>query len=75
MRFNAASGKLNFMDIFRGKHRPIELLRYAGLFTWFCAALPLFLIDMLRETPLPESQYVAWCVLHALFGLMYWLKA
>jgi signal transduction histidine kinase len=60
------------MEIFQGKHRPIELLRYAGLFTWFCAALPLFFMHLLREAPLPQSQYVAWWVLHGLFGLMYW---
>jgi signal transduction histidine kinase len=60
------------MDHYQGKHRPIELLRYAGLFTWFCAAVPLFFMDMLREHALPQSQYVAWWVLHGLFGLMYW---
>ncbi len=60
------------MEIVGAKHRPLELLRYAGLFTWFCATLPLFLLGLLREDPLPQSQYIAWWVLQGLFGLMYW---
>jgi len=50
----------------------LELLRQAGLFTWFCAAIPLFFIPMLRDTPLPQWQYTAWWLLHLLFGLLYW---
>jgi signal transduction histidine kinase len=72
VQIDPASGKLKLMEIFGAKHRPIELLRYAGLFTWFCAALPLFFLDFLRADPLPQSQYVAWWMLHGLFGLMYW---
>ena len=60
------------MDIFEGKHRPIELLRYAGLFTWLCASIPLFLMQYWYESPLGLNQYLAWWVLHLVFGLTYW---
>ncbi len=59
------------MEIVRGQYRPIELLRYAGLFMWFCAALPLVFVAQLLDTPLPRPQYLAWWGLHALFGLLY----
>lgn len=64
-----ASINLIRMDIFKSKYRPIELLRYAGLFTWFCAAIPLLFIDLIR---VEQVQYISWWVLHGLFGLMYW---
>ena len=54
------------------KHQPIELLRYAGLFTWLCASIPLFLMRYWYETPLAIDQYVSWWVLHLIFGLTYW---
>ena len=54
------------------KHRPIELLRYAGVFTWLCASIPLFVMRYWYETPLAQSQYVTWWVLHLIFGLTYW---
>jgi signal transduction histidine kinase len=60
------------MDLFKGKHRPLELMRVAGLFTWFCASVPLFFMSMLRSTPLPESQFIAWGVLQVLYGMVYW---
>ncbi len=60
------------MDVIQGKHRPMELMRFAGLFTWFCASVPLFFMSMLRETPLPQAQYIGWCVLQLLYGLVYW---
>ena len=60
------------MGVFQGKHRPLELLRLAGLFTWFCASVPLFFISMLRETPLPQEHYIAWWGLQLAFGLVYW---
>jgi len=60
------------MDILEGKHRPIELLRYAGLFTWLCASIPLFLMQYWYESPLGLNQYLAWWVLHLVFGLTYW---
>ncbi|MGA9573279.1 MAG: histidine kinase dimerization/phosphoacceptor domain-containing protein, partial [Lysobacterales bacterium] len=60
------------MDIFQGKYRPIELLRYAGLFLWFCAAIPLVLMRFIYPEPLSLELYISWIMLHALFGLMYW---
>ncbi len=60
------------MDFLRGKHRPVELLRYAGLFTWICTAIPALLVDFLREAPIPQAQYIEWWVLHGLFGALYW---
>ncbi len=60
------------MDILESKHRPIELLRYAGLFTWLCASIPLFLMPYWYESPLALNQYLAWWLLHLVFGLTYW---
>lgn len=59
------------MDALKAKNRPVELLRYAGLFTWACAAIPLFLIDVLREESLSSIQIVEWWVFHGLFGILY----
>jgi signal transduction histidine kinase len=60
------------MNILRGTYRPIELFRYAGLFLWFCAGIPLLLMRLIYEYPLTGELYVAWIMLHGLFGLMYW---
>ena len=60
------------MDINQGQHRPIELLRYAGLFLWFCAGIPLVLMRAIYPQPLVLELYIAWFMLHGLFGLMYW---
>ena len=60
------------MDIFQGTHRPIELLRFAGLFLWFCAGIPLVLMRSIYPQPLSLELYIAWILLHGLFGLMYW---
>jgi signal transduction histidine kinase len=60
------------MEILEGKHQPIELLRYAGLFTWLCASIPLFLMQYWYDSPLAMNQYLAWWVLHLVFGLTYW---
>ena len=60
------------MDILQGKHRPIELFRYAGMFLWFCAGIPLLLIRVIYLQPLPLELYIAWVMLHGLFGLLYW---
>jgi signal transduction histidine kinase len=60
------------MDILQGTYRPIDLLRYAGLFLWFCAGIPLLLMHWIYPEPLVLELYVAWIMLHALFGLMYW---
>jgi signal transduction histidine kinase len=60
------------MEILENKHRPVELLRYAGLFTWLCASIPLFLWRFWYVTPLDWHQYVIWAILHMVFGLTYW---
>jgi signal transduction histidine kinase len=60
------------MDLLQGKHRPIELFRYAGLFLWFCAGIPLLLMHVIYPVPVSLELYVAWFMLHGLFGLMYW---
>lgn len=60
------------MELFQRKYRPLDLMRHAGMFAWFCTVIPLGFMPMLRDTPLPESQYTAWWLLQGLFGLMYW---
>ena len=60
------------MDILKGSHRPLELLRYAGFFLWFCAGIPLLFVRIIYPQPLAPELYIAWILLHALFGLMYW---
>lgn len=57
---------------FEGKYKPIELLRHAGLFVWFCAAIPLILMQFFFEVPLGTEQYMAWWILHLVFGFTYW---
>ena len=60
------------MDVLQGQHRPIELFRYAGLFLWFCAGIPLLLVRVIYPEPLTTELYLAWFLLHGVFGLMYW---
>lgn len=60
------------MDVLQGKYRPIELFRYAGMFLWFCAGIPLLLVRVIYPEPLPLELYIAWVLLHALFGILYW---
>lgn len=60
------------MHIFQDRHRPLELLRFAGLFLWFCAGIPLLLMRVIYPQPLSLELYIAWFLLHGLFGLMYW---
>jgi signal transduction histidine kinase len=55
-----------------GRQRPYELLRYAGLFTWFCAGLPLLIPQLFQEMELPLERYVGWWALHLAFGYTYW---
>jgi len=62
------------MDILEGKYRPIELLRYTGLFAWLCASIPLFLMPYWYEEPLGMNQYLAWWLMHLAFGLTYWIQ-
>lgn len=54
------------------KYRPLELLRYAGLFTWLFLTVPLLLINSIIDEPIPAERYLAWWALHFLFGLTYW---
>jgi hypothetical protein len=60
------------MDILQGKYRPIELFRYAGLFLWFCAGIPMLLMPVIYPQPLALEMYIAWFMSHGLFGLMSW---
>jgi signal transduction histidine kinase len=60
------------MFLFSRQHRPIELLRYAGLFAWFCATIPLAFTNLFSTVTLPLSQYLYWWALHLLFGVVYW---
>ena len=72
VRTIAASHFGFYMNVLQGNHRPIELLRYAGLFLWFCAGIPLVLMRSIFPEPLALELYVAWIMLHILFGVMYW---
>ena len=54
---------------------PIDLLKYAGLFTWACAAIPLVLQNWMFESPLKGSDQLAWLLLHLAFGAAYWHQA
>ena len=60
------------MDVLQGKYRPIELFRYAGMFLWFCAGIPLLLMRVIYPEPLPLELFISWVMLHGLFGLLYW---
>lgn len=60
------------MTRLRRRQRPYELLRYAGLFTWFCAGLPLLVPQLFNDMQLPVERYVVWWVLQLVFGYTYW---
>jgi len=60
------------MEQTAGQQRPIELLRYAGLFTWFCAGLPLLMPTLFRDASLPLPQMAGWWGAQLLFGIVYW---
>lgn len=60
------------MEFPASRHRPIDLLRYAGLFAWLCAAIPLVLMRVWYVEPLEHEQYIAWWILHLVFGFTYW---
>jgi hypothetical protein len=53
------------------KPAPIDLLKYAGLFTWFSAGIPLVLQKWIFIQPLSGSDQVAWLLLHLAFGAAY----
>jgi signal transduction histidine kinase len=54
------------------RHRPVDLLRYAGIFVWLCASIPLVFMRFLYTEPLDNEQYLAWWILHLVFGFTYW---
>jgi signal transduction histidine kinase len=54
------------------RHKPIELLRYAGLFAWLCATVPLIMMYSWYDVPLGTDQYMGWWILHLVFGFTYW---
>jgi signal transduction histidine kinase len=60
------------MDFLKDRNRPIELLRLAGLFAWLCATIPLVLMRFWYSEPLGNEQYLAWAILHLVFGFTYW---
>lgn len=60
------------MKSFLPKHAPIDLLKYAGLFTWVSAGIPLVLQQWIFVQPLASSDQVAWLLLHLAFGAAYW---
>ncbi|MEE4173842.1 MAG: sensor histidine kinase [Xanthomonadales bacterium] len=60
------------MTLLPRRQRPYELLRYAGLFTWFCAGLPLLVPQLFNDMQLPVERYVVWWVLQLVFGYTYW---
>ena len=60
------------MGVIQDRYPPIELLRYAGLFAWLCAAIPLLLMYAWYPEPLGQEQYLGWWILHVLFGFTYW---
>lgn len=53
-------------------YRPTQLLRYAGLFTWLCASIPLIWMFSNDPSQLDQERYVGWWILHLVFGLTYW---
>jgi len=55
-----------------GLLKPMELLRFAGLFAWICASVPLVFMQLIYDTPLDREHYVGWWILHLVFGLTYW---
>ncbi len=54
------------------RQAPIDLLKYAGLFTWGCAGIPLIFQNWLLTQPLPHSDQLAWLLLHFSFAAFYW---
>ncbi len=58
-----------------GNYAPIDLLKYAGLVTWFCAAIPLLFHGWIYPNPLALHVLISWSVLHLIFGAAYWYEA
>jgi signal transduction histidine kinase len=60
------------VELSEARHRPVDLLRYAGIFVWLCASIPLVFMQFLYSEPLDNEQYLAWWILHMVFGFTYW---
>ncbi len=65
-----SSSRLN--NVLTESYRPTQLLRYAGLFTWLCASIPLLWMFSTYPIQLDQERYVGWWILHLVFGLTYW---
>lgn len=51
----------------------IQLLRYAGLFTYASTAVPLLSSSWRgEEVATGSSDYIGWCIAYLLFGIAYW---
>lgn len=50
---------------------PMQLLRFAGLFTWGCMGVPL-LIDLFQQD-ISGSDLIWWRICYLTFGVCYWL--
>jgi signal transduction histidine kinase len=52
----------------------IQLLRYAGLFTYACVGVPLLSVTWrAADVPTGSPDYIGWCIAYAIFGLAYWI--
>jgi signal transduction histidine kinase len=60
------------VEFIEARHRPVDLLRYAGLFVWLCASIPLVFMRFLYSEPVDNEQYLAWWILHLVFVFTYW---
>jgi signal transduction histidine kinase len=52
-----------------------ELIRWAGLFTWGCVAIPLVMVPFYYGDQLDLFNYSIWAGAHAAFGAAYWIIA
>jgi len=50
----------------------IELLRYAGLFTYACVGIPLLVEALSPVGDLTTTDHVGWVVSYVFFGISYW---
>lgn len=54
----------------------IQLLRYTGLFTWFCVGIPLMrretILNQMAEIGRSPASYDWWVVCYLLFGVVFW---
>ena len=54
----------------------IQLLRYTGLFTWFCVGIPLLrretILNQMAEIGRSTASYDWWVACYLLFGVVFW---